>query len=53
MKKYIAPELEMLNFTAEDVITTSATDPVPGLINKTGDESYTLTAAMADIEWNQ
>ena len=53
MKKYIAPELEMLNFNAEDVITTSAVAPATGLINKTGDASYTLTATMADIEWNQ
>ena len=27
MKKYIAPEMEIAKFAAEDIITTSATEP--------------------------
>ena len=53
MKKYIAPELEMMKFNAEDIITTSGGGAVVPANQLVGNTDYTLNAAMADIEFNQ
>lgn len=53
MKKYIVPELEMMSFKAEDIITTSGGGDIPAVKGLVGDASYTLNAASGDIEFNQ
>ncbi len=51
MKKFVKPELEIVRFNAEDIMTVS----VAGLDVITaggGDDSYKINKSAAEIEWN-
>ena len=44
MKKYIAPEMEISKFAAEDVITTSVIEPTATIKFDAADPSYDFGA---------
>ena len=48
MKKYIAPEMEIAKFAAQDIITASTPDaPVTNYIQPAADESYSFGSTTA------
>ncbi len=51
MKKFIKPELEVVKFSAEDIMTVSG-DGINVVAVGGGDDSYKLSISKTDLEWN-
>lgn len=53
MKKFVKPELEIVKFTAEDIMTVSGEIEGIGVVTAGGgDESYKINKSKSEIEWN-